>query len=158
MALTLRSAGADDAAALCAILHDTFASAWRPQITEAAAQAFLREDRPTAYVGERGPLFHVAEVDGEVVGFVDWDGDFVNALHVRASHARQGLGARLMDLAEAEIAKAGHPQARLETDTFNRPSQAFYAKRGYVEADRYPDREWDSGLTTLLLAKPLSRP
>jgi hypothetical protein len=60
-----------------------------------------------------------------------------------------------MDLAEAEIARAGHAQARLETDTFNTRSQAFYAARGYVEADRYPDHEWNSGLTTLLLVKPL---
>ena len=72
-----------------------------------------------------------------------------------ASHARSGVGAWLMDHAEAEIARAGHAAARLETDTFNTRSQAFYAARGYVEAGRYPDTEWNSGLTTLLLAKPL---
>jgi GNAT superfamily N-acetyltransferase len=90
-----------------------------------------------------------------VVGFVDWEGDFVNALHVGRAHARTGVGAALMDLAEAEIAKAGHGRARLETDTFNAPSQAFYAARGYREADRYPDTEWASGITTLLLVKAL---
>ena len=40
-------------------------------------------------------------------------------------------------------------------DSFNTRSQAFYAARGYREADRYPDLEWNSGLTTLLLVKPL---
>jgi GNAT superfamily N-acetyltransferase len=154
--LLVRPARAEDAPALRAILYDTYESTWLPQLTPAAARMFREEDRPAAYVAERGPMFQVAERDGEVVGFVDWDGDFVNALHVRSDHARQGVGARLMDLAEAEIARAGLPAARLETDTFNAGSQAFYAARGYVEADRYPDTEWASGLTTLLLVKALS--
>ena len=57
--------------------------------------------------------------------------------------------------AERDIAEAGFPAARLETDTFNQRSRAFYAGRGYQEADRYPDEEWNSGFTTLLLVKPL---
>ena len=153
--ISIRRARSADAAALVAVLRDTFESTWRPNITPAAAQAVLAEDRPTHYVAERGLEFWVAEQDGEVVGLVDWQGDFVNALHVRANHARQGVGARLMDKAEAEIAASGFEAARLETDTFNTRSQAFYAARGYVEAGRYPDEEWNSGLTTLLLVKPL---
>ena len=153
--IVLRRARPEDAAALRAILHDTFESTWRPAISEAAAEAFRAEDRPRVYVGARGLMFWVAERAGSAVGFVDWEGDFVNALHVRAAHARTGVGARLMDKAEAEIARAGFAQARLETDTFNARSQAFYRARGYVEADRYPDEEWKSGLTTLLLVKPL---
>lgn len=139
-----------------AVLYDTFESTWRPNITADAAQAFRDEDRPAAYVAKRGLEFWVAERDGEVAGFVDWEGDFVNALHVRAAHARCGLGGRLMDKAEVEIAAAGFKAARLETDTFNARSQAFYRARRYVEADRYPDLEWNSGLITLLLVKPLA--
>ena len=153
--IVIRPAGPEDGAALKAILRDTFESTWLPQLTPEAAAIYRGEDRPAAYVVERGALFVVAEIDGEVVGLVDWDGDFVNALHVRSGHARSGVGGRLMDHAEAAMAAAGHVQARLETDTFNTRSQAFYAKRGYVEADRYPDEEWNSGLTTLLLVKPL---
>jgi GNAT superfamily N-acetyltransferase len=153
--ILIRQARPDDAAACKAILRDTFESTWLPELTAEAARTFESEDRPAAYVGERGLLFRVAEVGGEVVGFVDWDGDFVNALHVRASHARTGLGGRLMDQAEAEIAEAGFPTARLETDTFNLRSQAFCAARGYREAGRYPDEEWNSGLTTILLVKGL---
>ena len=108
-----------------------------------------------AYVAERGLEFHVAERDGSVVGLVHWDGDFIQALHVAARHARSGVGSRLMDVAEAAMAGANVPSARLETDTFNIASQAFYAARGYVEAGRYPDEEWDAGFTTLLLVKTL---
>ena len=153
--IVIRKAGPDDAAALKAILRDTFESTWLPQLTPEAAAIYQRQDRPAAYVGERGLLFVVAEVGGAVVGLVDWDGDFVNALHVLAGHARSGVGSRLMDHAEAAMAADGHAQARLETDTFNTRSQAFYAKRGYREAGRYPDEEWNSGLTTLLLVKQL---
>ena len=153
--MTIRRAGPQDGPGLRAVLYDTFESTWRQNISEAAAAAFILEDRPAAYVSARGHLFWVADSAGEVAGLVDWDGDFVNALHVASPHARQGVGRRLMDLAEAEIARAGFASARLETDTFNLRSQAFYAARGYREAARYPDEAWNSGLTTLLLVKPL---
>ena len=79
----------------------------------------------------------------------------MNALHVRSSFARKGIGSRLMDHAEAEIAAAGFKTARLETDTFNVRSCTFYQARGYHEADRYPDTEWNSGFTTILFVKAL---
>ncbi|MBX3480434.1 MAG: GNAT family N-acetyltransferase [Caulobacter sp.] len=154
--LLMRQAAAADGPALQAILYDTFESTWRPQLTPEAAAAFRAEQRPADYVGRRGLEFWLIERDGEVVGFVDWEDDFVNALHVLAAHARTGIGGRLMDKAEQEIAAAGFAAARLETDTFNVRSQAFYAARGYREADRYPDHEWNSGLVTLLLVKPLA--
>ena len=144
-----------DASALGEILHDIYESTWLPQLSPDAASAFRDHDRPALYVAERGAAFWIAELDGRAVGFVDWQADLVNALHVRSSHARLGIGARLMDKAEAEIAKSGFPAARLETDTFNTRSRAFYAARDYREADRYPDEEWNSGLTTLLLVKTL---
>lgn len=152
----LRSARPEDMAALRAILYNTFESTWRPNITEEAAQRFVRDERPASYVGTRGVHFWVVEAAAEILGFVDWEGDFVNALHVRSAHLRQGIGGRLMDHAEAQIARAGFGAARLETDTFNLRSQAFYAARGYRETERYPDKEWHSGLTTILLVKALS--
>lgn len=152
----IRRALLTDADALIAILWDTFESTWRPQLTAAAADAYRREDRPAAYVGGSGPQFWVAERNDAPVGFVHWRADFVQALHVPSAHARTGVGARLMDWAEGEIARAGHATARLETDTFNAASRAFYASRGYREAGRYPDEEWNSALTTLLLVKQLA--
>jgi ribosomal protein S18 acetylase RimI-like enzyme len=154
-AVLVRRARPADAPALRAILYDTFASTWRPNVTAAAAQAFTDEDRPGAYVAERGLEFWVAEREAEVVGLVHWQNDFVHALHVRSGRSRRGVGARLMDRAEAEIAAAGFAAALLETDTFNTASQAFYAARGYLEARRYPDEQWASGLTTILLVKTL---
>ena len=149
----VRRARPADAAALRAILHDTFEHTWRPQISAASARAFLAEDRPATYVAQHGLDFWVAERGGAVIGLVHWDGDFVRALHVRTDHARRGVGARLMDCAETAITDAGFAAARLETDTFNTSSRAFYAARGYREAGRYPDTEWNSDLTTILQVK-----
>ena len=156
MSLTVRPSQLWDKAALEAILWDTFESTWRPQITEAAAQAFRDEAQPAVFVYEKGQAFWVAEREGEVAGLVYWEGDFVHSLHVLGRHARQGVGAALMDLAEARMAADGQTAARLETDTFNQRSQAFYAARGYQEARRYPDTEWGSGLITILLVKTLA--
>lgn len=152
----LRPAVAADGPALEAILRDTFESTWRPNITQEAAEAFRAENRPADYVARRGLEFWLVERGGDVVGFVDWEADFVNALHVRADHARTGVGRRLMDKAEREIAAAGFGAARLETDTFNARSRAFYAGRGYHETAQYPDEEWASGLVTILLVKSLA--
>jgi ribosomal protein S18 acetylase RimI-like enzyme len=156
LAIAIRSAREADAVALSAILHDTYETKWLPHMTPAAAKAFRDEDRAALYVASRGIEFLVAECGGELVGLVDWDADFVNALHVRSNYARRGIGGQLMDLAEAAMAKAGFRAARLETDTFNTRSRAFYEARGYLEADRYPDTEWDSGFTTILLVKALN--
>lgn len=155
MSVVIRQARAKDAPALRAILQDTLESTWLPQLGAEAAAEVMAGSRPAAYVAERGREFRVAEKDGDVVGLVDWDGDFINALHVRGDNARAGVGRALMDLSEAEIAAAGFEVVRLETDSFNHRSQAFYARRGYREARRHPDTEWNSDLTTLLLVKPL---
>lgn len=152
----IRPARTSDAAALRAILYDTFEGTWRPAISEAAAIAFRAEDRPSAYVAARGHLFWVAECDGAIAGFCDFEGDFINALHVRTSHARTGVGSRLMDHAETSIAASGRDAVRLETDTFNERARAFYHRRGFVEIGRYPDLEWGSDLTTVLLSKALA--
>ena len=153
MTLVTRPAELRDFPALVAIFRDTFESTWRPQVTPAAALAHIAADPASAYVAERGLEFWVADRDGKVVGLVHWHDDFVHALHVRGDAARAGVGSRLMDLAEAEVARSGFAKVRLETDTFNSRSRAFYAARGYQEVGRFPDEEWDSGLITLLLEK-----
>ena len=149
----VRCACSEGSPAIKIILYETFASTWLPHLTSAAAETYKRQDRPTAYINEQAILSWVAEQDGGVVGFVGLEGNFVNALHVRPSRARMGVGSRLMDKVEAEISAEGFAAVRPETDTFNVPSLTFYIGRGYREVDRYPDTEWGSGLTTVLLEK-----
>lgn len=61
-----------------------------------------------------------------------WD-DFIDAVHVQQAGRRRGVARALVDAAEEAMRKAGLPRARLETDTFNSVSQAFYLARDYVE-------------------------
>jgi hypothetical protein len=78
----------DDFDVVKAILDDTFASTWLPQLTPEAARTYRESGEPVGYIDEMGPAFFVAEIDGEVVGMVHWEHDFVHALHAAASHAR----------------------------------------------------------------------
>lgn len=153
--LVLRPFQSEDEAGVVAVLEDTFHSTWAPQLRPEALERHAREGRALAYVRERGPEFLLA-CDGQaILGMAHWEGDFIQALHVTGTAQRRGVGRALLAHAETQIAKAGLPAVRLETDTFNIRARAFYAALGYREVDTYPDEEWDSGLTTLLLEKTL---
>lgn len=154
--LEIRPAVPADAQAVAAILTDTYLGTWKPQLSAAAAAAFERQDKIRGYVEARLLAFRLACVDGVVAAMVDWEGNFVWALHVGQAWQRMGLGGALLAHAEGEIARAGHREARLETDTFNMQSRAFYRRHGYAEIGFYPDETWDSGFTTVLLAKALA--
>ena len=155
-AIVIRPWRLTDFDAVKAILDDTFASTWLPQLTPEAAKAYADSGEPVGYIDESGPAFFVAELDGEVVGMVHWEHDFVQALHVPAAHQRKGIARALMAFAEAGMRADGVAQARLETDTFNTQSQGLYRALGYREAGRYPDLEWHSGFTTILYVKDLA--
>lgn len=155
--IRIRRAHAGDAPRLKTILRDSFESTWLPVLTPAAAARYRTEDRGARYVEDSLEAFRVVEIEGVVAGFVHWQGDFVEGLHVHGDHRRQGAGRLLMDCAERAMAVEGFAAARLETDSFNVASQAFYLGRGYAEQARYPDEEWDSGFTTILYVKQLDR-
>ena len=154
--LMIRTARPDDAAALEDVLTRTYEGTWQPQMTPEKYRYFLDSGKIPRYVAERGARFHVCEVEGRVAGMVDWEQNFIWALHVHPDLQRRGVGAALLAVAEAGMRADRHAEARLETDTFNTQSRAFYGKHGYAEVDTYPDEEWDSGFTTVLLVKPLA--
>ncbi|WP_411033275.1 GNAT family N-acetyltransferase [Shinella sp. BYT-45] len=139
-----------------AVLRDTFESTWRPQITEASVRRYVETDIGGRFVERCGADMLVAEVDGRIAGLVYRIDDFIDALHVHSDFQRRGVGRRLLVRAERDIAGRGFRQARLETDTFNAQAQGFYKALGYVEMARYPDEEWQSGLTTVLFEKALN--
>ena len=153
--ITIRAAEASDIPALKQVLQETFEGTWLPHISAASAQRYVETDIGGRYVDEHWRAFAVAEIDGAVAGLIHWRGDFIEAVHVGANRQGQGVGRALLSHAEQQIAAAGFDAARLETDTFNLPAQRVYRATGYVEKDRYPDDEWDSGFTTVLYAKRL---
>ncbi len=149
--ISIRRAGPADAEAILRILGETYEATWKPALSAEAIARFEASAHTAAYVRERLAHFQVACI----VGLLDWRDDFIDALHVSPGQQRRGIGAVLLDHAEQKIRAAGFSQARLETDTFNHQARAFYGKHGYAEVDFYPDEEWHSGFTTVLMIKPL---
>ncbi len=156
--VTVRAARPEDAPALRAVLWATYESTWRPQLTAARDAQFRASGRTAQYVRSRGHLFRVAECEGVVAGFVDWVDDFIDALHVLPAWQGRGVGRALLAHAEAALRAAGHERVRLETDSFNTQALGFYTACGYATLATYPDEEWDCGLTTVLMGKPLVQP
>jgi ribosomal protein S18 acetylase RimI-like enzyme len=151
----IRRAEAADCDAILRILGETYEATWKPELSAEAVARFESSSHTSTYVRERLAHFAVACIAGEVVGLLDWRDDFIDALHVSPRHQRLGIGAALLHHAEAAIVRDGHGRARLETDTFNHQARAFYGKHGYAEIDLYPDEEWRSGFTTVLMSKVL---
>lgn len=153
--ILIRRAEPADADAVLRILGETYEATWKPALSAEAILSFESSAHTATYVRERLAYFEVACLDGEVVGLLDWRDDFIDALHVSPRHQRLGIGAALLRHAETAIAGAGYAHIRLETDTFNQQARAFYGKHGYAEIDFYPDEEWHSGFTTVLINKDL---
>lgn len=155
-AIKLRPFLNGDAEAVSALLQDTFASTWEPELTPSARADIDPTKMSGDYVAESGTEFILAELDGQIAGMVHWRHDFVYALHVHTIAQGNGVGDALLKHAEMEIALAGYSQIRLETDTFNKNSRRFYEKRGYRETERKPDEDWNSGFTTICFEKPFT--
>ncbi len=154
--VTIRPARPEDRAAVLAILAETFADTWRPQLTAAAIDDYHRRRVAETFVDAALPGFLVAELDGTVIGFGNREAGFVDSLHVAAAGRRRGVARALMAGLEARMRADGIALAALETDTFNEASQGLYLALGYVEVARYPDEEWNSGLTTIRYEKSLT--
>ncbi|WP_410587733.1 GNAT family N-acetyltransferase [Amycolatopsis sp. lyj-23] len=100
-----------------------------------------------ALFGEAPKLFgHVAEVDGEVVGFAVWflnfstwrgvHGIYLEDLYVRASHRGSGLGKALLATLAAECVANGY--ARLEWSVLDwNPATEFYKALGAEAMDEW---------------------
>jgi ribosomal protein S18 acetylase RimI-like enzyme len=153
-AIAIRPAEPCDAAQLVDLLLETFWDTWAPQMSQRNIEKFLaREDGPAKYVSDKLEAFLVAVAEDGVAGMIHWHDGFVHALHVRAAYRRKGIAAALMACAEKATKEAGFKSLRLETDTFNAPSQALYRHLGYAEIARYPDVLYDPSIVTVLLEK-----
>jgi GNAT superfamily N-acetyltransferase len=73
----------------------------------------------------------VAELDGEVVGYVRLTPTWLDDLYVLPAHAGQGIGSMLI-----ELAKALRPDGfSLWVFESNAPARAFYVRHGLVERE-----------------------
>lgn len=78
-------------------------------------------------IAEHEP-FLVAEMAGEIVGFIRFTADEVDDLYVLPTHHGRGIGKALLDVAKEN---AG-PELRLWVFQANTQARAFYASQGFT--------------------------
>ncbi|MET8985758.1 GNAT family N-acetyltransferase [Nonomuraea wenchangensis] len=99
-----------------------------------------------ALFGERPAVFaHIAELDGEVAGFVLWfltfstwrgvHGVYMEDLYVRPQHRGSGLGMALMGELGRICAERGYQRMEWAVLDWNEPSIGFYEGLGAVRQD-----------------------
>lgn len=79
-------------------------------------------------------LAWVAIDDDAVVRVALTGGDWLDDLWIARGWRDRGIGARLLAIAEREIAARGHPVARLSVIASNVAARRFYARHGWQEA------------------------
>lgn len=106
------------------------------------------EQLHTALFGPAPALFgHVAEVDGEVVGFALWflsfstwrgvHGLYLEDLFVRPEHRGSGLGRALLAALARECVDHGYERFEWSVLNWNTPSIEFYRSVGAVPMDEW---------------------
>jgi len=98
----------------------------------------------------KGGRLTVAEIGGEVVGFVLWSPALETAwfdpgvehwaelceLHVHPRFQNRGIGTRLVRAAIRQARRDGFPTMYLETEESNSPARRAYEKAGFRKHDR----------------------
>jgi putative acetyltransferase len=131
----LRPATAEDVDAIAAVFHrgwhDVHPGRVPDGLTERrTAEAF--HDRVAQRVAETDETT-VAEVDGEIAGFVMVAGDETEQVYVDRRFRGSGVAGLLLTEAERQIAAAGHDATWLAVVRGNDRAQAFYAKQGWTD-------------------------
>lgn len=89
------------------------------------------------YLRSKGSHCLIAEVDGEIAGFIlterSADQAHIITLDVLQAYRRRNIGSRLLNAAEQAAAGQGAPCIVLETATTNKPAIALWKKHGYRE-------------------------
>jgi GNAT superfamily N-acetyltransferase len=144
----LRRANPDDAAAVAACVRRAYAR---------YEQRLPRPPKPVladyAVVLRETVTFVLQRITGECLGILvlvpKSDHLLLEKIAVEPAWQGQGLGRRLLELAEAEAHRLGLPEVRLYTNALMSENRALYSRIGYAEYDR---REVD-GRDTVFMRK-----
>ncbi|MEH2625820.1 GNAT superfamily N-acetyltransferase [Bradyrhizobium sp. AZCC 1719] len=138
--ITIRLAEERDVPALARLLRRSWLVTWAPELPFEAVQAFAAVDPARHHAENEWRNFTVATCENVLLGMVQMNHDFIEALHVDPSHWNSGVGSKLLTKAEEQIARTS-PVARLEVRSFNSRARAFYARRGWTEVRQYQGTE-----------------
>jgi ribosomal protein S18 acetylase RimI-like enzyme len=149
--MTFRLATAADLPAIDRLFRqsfcDTFAHLYRAEDLD----VFLRQFTPQAWTDEftdRGYRFRVAEVDGQLVGFVKLGPSALpietaaraielRQLYVLKEHHGSGIAAALTDWATTEARRQGFEELYLTVYVDNHRARRFYDRYGFEAVGRY---------------------
>ena len=126
----LRAATPDDTAAVARIWYAGWQEAHLGRVPDELVAVRTRETFDER-ARERCPDTVVAEVAGEVAGFVMVAGDEVDQVYLDEQHRGSGLAARLLAAAEHAVLAGGHTRAWLAVVPGNDRARRFYERRGW---------------------------
>jgi GNAT superfamily N-acetyltransferase len=132
----LRQARSGDVAAVAAIWREGWADGHVGHVPAELVTIRTPESFVTRAAARRADTT-VAEVDGEIVGFVMVSGDEVEQVYVAAGHRGSGVAAVLLTEAARQVAVNGHRRAWLAVATGNAPARRFYERQGWVDEGRF---------------------
>lgn len=139
----IRRVRESDVSAVVALVHEL------AEYERAAHECHLTDEQlRAALFAEQPALFgHVAEVDGEVVGFALWflnfstwrgvHGIYLEDLYVRPGLRGSGLGKALLTELARECVARGYQRLEWWVLDWNEPSIGFYKKLGAVPMDEW---------------------
>jgi ribosomal protein S18 acetylase RimI-like enzyme len=141
----IRPGQVDDAEAVARVHVETWQAAYAHALPHEDLQAMSPADRVEQW-RRRPPI--VAEVDGEVVGFVsvgasasdDAEGELY-AIYVQPDHWGTGVGRALMQAGEAELVRLGYRNVVLWVLDDNPRARRFYELAGWTADGRSEDLE-----------------
>lgn len=122
------------------IWHETQASLQDPRKAKYRSILFFRNR-----VEQRAKTTLVALADNQIIGFVCWTNGSLNSLFVKVDFRSQGIGERLCQMAEREMALTGAPHFELDCVYGNFAGRRFYERQGWrvkredVSVDETPE-------------------
>lgn len=122
-----------DASRVAAIWHAGWREAHLDRVPDMLVRVRTRESFNTRAV-DRVSDTTVAEIGGDVVGFVMVNADEVDQLYVASTHRGVGVAARLLSAAEAQISEGGYDEAWLAVVPDNVRARRFYERQGWSDA------------------------
>ena len=123
--------------------------------SETFKSLFAPNPVPLEFDDEDWPLAWVAVSDEKIVGVIITNQEWVSDLWVFREQRRQGIGSRLLDHGEAEIAARGHQTCHLRVVRSNAGAVQFYLGRGWQIAPQFAHEKYQHPMLEMI--KPLPR-
>ena len=100
------------------------------------------------------PLAWVAVSDQKIVGVIITNHEWVDDLWVLREERRQGVGSKLLEKGEAEIAARGYKACRLRVVRSNRVAVQFYLNQGWQIAREFAHEKYHHAMLELAKSCP----